>query len=475
MFSFSCTTLLKNCCIKNLCNKYYVSNACFHILSNVNHVILPKKAIWKDVNYFNISISNNNKIFNCKPSLRCFTSCSNAKKNNNNNKSSGENDENMDSLNEFYKVDEEAVTNGNPDLLKKLKLSMLEVEVIRQEGLLVPSKLKTDEWKELINLKTRSAKLKYLKFLFLNEVKRRNDKIRKERKRQKREEGFKELVNSNHIRYGLGGCTIFLRISDVTMNNLGNSRLISAMQFGQDLIVDCGYDEYMSKKEMNYCAKQLMLVFAGNRNNNEPFNVHFCNANPDSYLIKQLKKFIPTLYEWDFPINVTEKSYLDLFPKEKLVYLTPHCRENLTTFNHDDIYIVGGIVDKLNCEPLSLAKAKKEGLKMAKFPLERYLMWGSGSKSLTLDQCTEILLELKKSGDWEKALEHVPKRKLMTDEKNVKEQEKIDELMDKSTHFGQSYIKMHEWGVKNKGKLKNRAYDFDLHSLRKEKKKAATE
>jgi ribonuclease P protein 1 len=51
---------------------------------------------------------------------------------------------------------------------------------------------------------------------------------------------------------------------------------------------------------------------------------------------------------------------------------------------------------------------------MAKLPLDRYLRFGGGSgKCLTLNQMISILLELKTHGDWDKALQAVPKRKLM--------------------------------------------------------------
>lgn len=67
----------------------------------------------------------------------------------------------------------------------------------------------------------------------------------------------------------------------------------------------------------------------------------------------------------------------------------------------------------MNNEPLSLAKAKREGLRMAKLPLDRYLQWGSGSgKSLTLNQVINIMNDMKVTGDWAHSLRHVPKRKL---------------------------------------------------------------
>lgn len=51
---------------------------------------------------------------------------------------------------------------------------------------------------------------------------------------------------------------------------------------------------------------------------------------------------------------------------------------------------------------------------MAKFPLDKYLEWGAGSgKSLTVNQCVSILNDIKTTGDWNYALRHVPKRKLV--------------------------------------------------------------
>lgn len=65
-----------------------------------------------------------------------------------------------------------------------------------------------------------------------------------------------------------------------------------------------------------------------------------------------------------------------------------------------------------------MAKAKEEGIRMTKLPLDRYLSWGAGAgKSLTLNQMILILLDIKKTGDWKYSLRHVPQRKLIP-EKN---------------------------------------------------------
>lgn len=68
----------------------------------------------------------------------------------------------------------------------------------------------------------------------------------------------------------------------------------------------------------------------------------------------------------------------------------------------------------MNNEPLSLAKAKRDGIKMAKLPLDRYLEWAPGSKkNLNINHMVPILLDLKLTGDWEFSLRHIPRRKLM--------------------------------------------------------------
>ncbi|KAJ3643057.1 hypothetical protein Zmor_025794 [Zophobas morio] len=315
-----------------------------------------------------------------------------------------------------------AITNGDKDLEHKLKILVLEIDVLRQEGKLVPDDdyLKESHWKELLILPSLSQRRKFLEYLFKISKKKENKKLKKEQKRLEKFPEAKPEKNENETfeefvsQYDLGHNNIMLRVYDSTMNQLYNNRLVQAMQFGQKLVVDCGYCDDMTKQENKNCAKQLTLLFSENRNHDDPFDLHFCNINNESVLMQSLNKLIVTLHEPWFPLNLHETSYLETFSKEQLVYLTPHCREELVEYDHDAIYIIGGIVDKVNTQPLSLAKAKREGLRMAKLPLDRYLQWGSGSgKSLTLNQVASILLDVKLTGDWKYALRHVPRRKVV--------------------------------------------------------------
>lgn len=119
------------------------------------------------------------------------------------------------------------------------------------------------------------------------------------------------------------------------------------MQFGQNIVIDCSYEDKMVWREAVNAAKQMTFVFGDNRIHKEPFNMHLCNVHMEGNFMKQFKKNIPSISEPWFPLNIHQCSYLDLFPKKDLVYLTPHCREELSTYNHDAVYIVGCMVDKV--------------------------------------------------------------------------------------------------------------------------------
>lgn len=332
-------------------------------------------------------------------------------------------------------VDFISITNNDPVLERKLKILFLEVEVLRQSGLRIPQNVKLCQWKELISMETRSQRRKYLAYLFGIEKKQENRKKKKDEQKQMRDSVGNTFLENTHLTYALGHNTIFLRFYDTTINHFYNNKLIQAMQFSQKIVVDCSYDSHMTSHEAQNCGKQITFMFSDNRAHDNPFDLYLCNASRESNTIKHLVKFIPTLYDCDFPVNITEKSYLDLFPKENIVYLTPHCREELREFDHDAVYIIGAMVDKKNNEPLSLAKAKREGLKMAKLPLDRYLTWGSGgSKSLTLNQVICILLDIRASGSWDKALQHVPRRKIVASDKQETPLTKIGKS-DQELHY----------------------------------------
>lgn len=180
------------------------------------------------------------------------------------------------------------------------------------------------------------------------------------------------------------------------------------------LLFDCGFNHTMTKQETKSCAKQLGYSFKQNRLHKRPFVIHLCNIDKDSALWTELVKAMPNI-EKNF-VKIHSGDILDVFPKEKLVYLSPNAEKTLKTFNSDDRYVVGAIVDKGNRKPLTLDKAGQLGIRSARLPLEEYVKFTS-HKTLTLDQMTNILLELKTSQCWTEAFKSLPTRKIESSDK----------------------------------------------------------
>ncbi|NXS98258.1 TM10C methyltransferase, partial [Jacana jacana] len=279
------------------------------------------------------------------------------------------------------------------------------LEMWRLAGRSVPENITEEQLKTFMACPSKSAKKKYLKYLHLKELYKKNDKRKMDEKRERRLEAQKQASETDETKRNS-----FLVMWASAMDKAYGWRVAQSMIFGQPLIFDMSYEKEMSVREVTNTVRQIVLSESCNRRSVDPFHVHFCNLKDDSlYQREFIKHYRET---WGkLLVTVTDRCYTDIFPKDKLVYLTADSPKVMKTFDHDKIYIVGSMVDKSIKTGVSLARAKRLGLETAALPLERYLLWNSGAKNLTLDQMMHILLTLKDTGDWKKALEFVPKRK----------------------------------------------------------------
>lgn len=248
-----------------------------------------------------------------------------------------------------FSIDPRSVVGDDPEKIEALKNLMLEVELLMQtSGKLLPKSLTPKEWLLLLVTKTSEARHNVLKSIYVNRQRLEGFERNSDRKRDSRLKyqfpalsGERpKLETSTLPAYRLGITSMFQRITDRQFNKLRNFRLARAAMFGPDIFIDCSYDEYMTGPEKIHCAYQLLYAFSSNRDAAEPFNYVLCNANKEGFVIQKLLDLIPNLYDDSF-ITVTEKSFTEFHPKEKFVYLTPDCYEDLETYDHDSYYIIG--------------------------------------------------------------------------------------------------------------------------------------
>lgn len=76
--------------------------------------------------------------------------------------------------------------------------------------------------------------------------------------------------------------------------------------------------------------------------------------------------------------------------KNKLVYLTADSKNDIKELNPEDVYIIGGIVDRNRYVNLTLDKAEKEGIRHGRFPIGEYMQLKT-STVLTVNQVFQII------------------------------------------------------------------------------------
>uniref|UniRef100_A0AC35TTM7 SAM-dependent MTase TRM10-type domain-containing protein n=1 Tax=Rhabditophanes sp. KR3021 TaxID=114890 RepID=A0AC35TTM7_9BILA len=138
---------------------------------------------------------------------------------------------------------------------------------------------------------------------------------------------------------------------------------------------------------------QLQYLIADNRNRQDPWPMTFVNF--DDHVNERAMNHIELMNSGNCLVDRSSKNYLDLYDKDKIIYLSPDGEEELESVNGDEIFVIGGIVDRVveNNIPkkASLEAATMDKVKCAKLPLDKYVKWKSGTKYLTLTAVVGIL------------------------------------------------------------------------------------
>ncbi|XP_054166058.1 mitochondrial ribonuclease P protein 1 homolog [Oppia nitens] len=324
------------------------------------------------------------------------------------------------------------------DIKDKIEIILNEYEYEKYTTLRVPTTITIDAMKDLIAINDIIDRKKMIKFLFTKELQKNKSKNKRKELSLKywqiKDETYKKISsertgiwdNNQQLIYGLWHNTLFSKVMKSSISRMQNHRLRRAAMFGQKLIIDLAFDDYMKLHEIRLLLKQLSIIYHYNKyETQEPFDLHFTNCDPNSVVVKEMSRFFQNYNSPNFLASIHSQSYLDLFPKQQLVYLSPHSRNVLNTFNINDIYIIGGLIDKTSRGPLTSIKAHKDTIRTARLPLDEHIIWKMGSKSLCLNHIVAILHDIKMTGDWRTTLKNnVPQRK----QKDVNEIEFEDTL-----------------------------------------------
>lgn len=255
---------------------------------------------------------------------------------------------------------------------KRLKTLQIEYDVWLSLGKQLPEHMTDEMWSQLMfECPTVSSRARLYLYWYKREKAKQSEQLRKAIRAKHHEEHINE-VRRREAEEGTHMKNTFflhLRSQSIVQHYYGN--LCHAMLFGLPIVFDMSFESVMRRQEIINLADQLQLCHGINKVASQPFHFHFCNVDASSILWQQVKYAIPNVES--VPLTVSHNHYLDLFCKSRLVYLTPDAPTTLDCFNPDDVYIIGGIVDKSSTGPITYPKSKKEGIRSAKFPLDRYL------------------------------------------------------------------------------------------------------
>lgn len=200
-----------------------------------------------------------------------------------------------------------------------------------------------------------------------------------------------------------------------------------AALFGQKIVLDCSYEEMLTDLERSKTAKGLKRVYSQNRVHRKPLDLHLCGVRLDSPVFRNLSGQLPKLFKKSSLTKLHTDCFSELFPKDQLVMMTP---DSDTEFEYDPhaIYVVGGVVDLGRNEPMTLAKAKRLGIRTARFPLDSLRMREGDTRELTMSTSIDIIRECQMNDDIHKVIRKCVKLKSQRKEEQSKREEADGEI-----------------------------------------------
>lgn len=308
-------------------------------------------------------------------------------------------------------VQEDFLVKGDPERKKMLDALVLQLYIAREGGVALPREISLEIFETMMHLQHNALNSAILRL-------KRNEK-RKERKLQEHMANRAALEDFRNERdesenpwldYHVFGNAMFTRLPKTSSSNYYDQWAWRGLQFGQNLIIDCSFDNYMREVQKKKCASQILDCYDTNRKNRRPFALHLCNLDVHGRLSKYLRKENPEIFNTK-AIGVHVGSYLDLFDRKKLVFVT-HLTRRTVKYNPDDVYIIAAHMDTAEGNSVCLKKALKENIRCAALPIDQNLKWKQGSKNLCLDQTLNTIMMVKNGSNWGTALRKcVPSRK----------------------------------------------------------------
>ncbi|KAM9589239.1 tRNA methyltransferase 10 homolog B [Morphnus guianensis] len=188
---------------------------------------------------------------------------------------------------------------------------------------------------------------------------------------------------------------------------LTKERLLEAKASGPRLCVDLGMADCMTQKETSRLASQIRRLYGANRRAEKPFWLCLTEFVVGSLIYEECFRMNDGFS--NYLMDTTEESYLDLFPLDAIVYLTPDSDNVLEDIDPNKVYVLGGLVDESIHKKLTLQRARDQSLQTARLPIREYMVKTVNTKNyhsetLAINQVFDVLSTYYETRSWPAAL-----------------------------------------------------------------------
>ncbi|XP_042643878.1 tRNA methyltransferase 10 homolog B [Tyto alba] len=188
---------------------------------------------------------------------------------------------------------------------------------------------------------------------------------------------------------------------------LAKERLLRARESGPRLCVDLGVAGCMTEKETSRLASQIRRLYGANRRAEKPFWLCLTEFVVGSLIYEECFRMNDGFS--NYLMDTTQESYLDLFPLDAIVYLTPDSENVLEDIEPNKVYVLGGLVDESIHKKLTLQRAQEQSLQTARLPIREYMVKTVNTKNyhsetLAINQVFDVLSTYYETRSWPAAL-----------------------------------------------------------------------
>lgn len=196
-------------------------------------------------------------------------------------------------------------------------------------------------------------------------------------------------------------------------NQEARARLSQAQETGLKVCIDLSFESLHSSVDLRSLMKQINLSYSLNKKAQAPVDLHLTSLTEGTRFYQDFQKM--GAIHWSY-ISVHSKKPWEVFPKEKIVLLSPDASEVLQELSHDKVYVVCGIVDRMVISSISLETALKAGVEVRALPLKQHAIVKK-KLILNVNNVVDIIRDcMALGGDgsaWEQSFrKNLPKRKL---------------------------------------------------------------